>query len=65
MINRIIALLGSALPLPSGRVLAIFPDTADRELIAHQLEKSVNTKALAMFVAGEPSKVLEYIGPYL
>jgi hypothetical protein len=65
MINRIIALLGSALSLPSGRVLAIFPDTADRELIACQLEKSVNTKALAAFIAEEPSEILEYIGPYL
>jgi hypothetical protein len=65
MINRIIVLLGSALPLPSGRVLAILSDTADRELIARQLEKSINTKALVVFTAQEPSKVLEYIGPYL
>jgi hypothetical protein len=65
MVNRIIALLGSALPLPSGRVLAFLSDTADRELIARQLEKSINTKALAVFAAGEPAKVLEYIGPYL
>jgi hypothetical protein len=65
MVNRIIALLGSALPLPSGRVLAIFPGTADRELIARQLEKSVKIKALVVFTAKEPSKVLEYIGPYL
>jgi hypothetical protein len=65
MINRIIALLGFSLALPSGRVLAIFPPTADRELIARQLEKSLNTKALAVFTAEEPSKALEYIGPYL
>jgi hypothetical protein len=65
MVNRVIALLGSALPLPSGRVLAIFPDTADRELIARQLEKSIKTKALVVFTAEEASKALEYIGPYL
>ncbi|MDR3193634.1 MAG: hypothetical protein LBT87_11265 [Treponema sp.] len=65
MINRIIALLGSAMPLPSGRVLALLSDMTDRELIARHLEKTVNTKALALFAAKEPSKVLEYIGPYL
>jgi hypothetical protein len=65
MINRIIALLGSALLLPSGRVLALLSDMADRELTANQLKKSVNSKTLTVFSAEEPSKVLEYIGPYL
>jgi hypothetical protein len=64
-INRIIALLGSALLLPSGRVLALLSDTADRELTASQLEKSINAKILAVFSVQEASKVLEYIGPYL
>ncbi|MDR0998741.1 MAG: hypothetical protein LBL70_06710 [Treponema sp.] len=65
MMSRIIALLGSVLSLPSGRVLAILSDTADRELIAHQLERSVKVKTLVMFIADEPSEILEYIGPYL
>jgi hypothetical protein len=65
VVGRIIAMLGSVLPLPSGRILTIFSDTADLELIAHRLEKTVDAKALALFAAEEPSKVLEYIGPYL
>jgi hypothetical protein len=65
MIGRIIALLGSVLALPSGRVLAILSNAADRELIAHQLERSVEAKTLVMFSAGEASEILEYIGPYL
>jgi hypothetical protein len=65
VMNRIIASLGSALILPSGRVLALLSDTADRELTANQLKKSINAKILAVFSAGEASKVSEYIGPYL
>ncbi|MDR0449854.1 MAG: hypothetical protein LBH26_01140 [Treponema sp.] len=65
MINRIITLLGFVIPLPSGRVLAILTSAADRELIAHRLEKSLNAKIPALFSAEEPAKVLEYIGPYL
>jgi hypothetical protein len=65
LITRIITFLGSVLPLPSGRVLVILSDTADRELTAHQLEKNIKAKVLVVFAAEEPSKVLEYIGPYL
>jgi hypothetical protein len=63
-ISQVIAMMGSALPLPSGRVLAIFPAAADRELIAHRLEKSLNTKALVVFAAESSAKALEYIEPY-
>jgi hypothetical protein len=65
MVNRVITLLGSVLALPSGRVLAIFSETVDRELVARQLEKTLNTKALVLFCAEAPAKALEYIGPYL
>jgi hypothetical protein len=64
-VNRIIAALGSSVPLPSRHSLALFSNTVDRELLAHRLSKSLGTEALAMFAADNVGSMVEYIRPYL
>ena len=49
---------GTVIPLPSDRPLILFPIMLDRELIAHRLSKTLNTKVLLSFEAGNPEKAL-------
>jgi hypothetical protein len=57
--------LGLTIVLPSARLLILLPTSLDRELIAHRLSLSLNTKALICFEADTPEKALELIQPYL
>jgi len=50
--------LGAVIPLPSDRPLILFPAMMDRELIAHRLSKTLNTKVLLSFEASNPEKAL-------
>jgi hypothetical protein len=64
-LNRIIAALGTAVPLPSRYNLVLFSNTIDRELLAHRLSKSLETEALVIFKAENVESVVDYIRPYL
>jgi hypothetical protein len=64
-LNRIIAALGSAVPLPSGHSLVLFSNTIDRELLAHRLSKSLETEAPVIFQANAIKTVVDYLRPYL
>jgi hypothetical protein len=63
-VSRIVAIIGSALPLPPRAILTLFSGTSDRELIAHRLERSLNTKILTAFTAESVVEALKHIGPY-
>jgi hypothetical protein len=64
-LNRIIATLGSAVPLPSGHSLVLFSNTIDRELLAHRLSKSLETETPVIFQADDIKTVVDYLRPYL
>jgi hypothetical protein len=59
------ALLGITIALPSGRSLILLPAPLDKELIAHRLAHSLNTKALMVFKAESPGEALDLIRSYL
>jgi hypothetical protein len=59
------ALLGITLVLPSGRNLVLLPAPLDKELVAHRLSNSLNTKALMVFEAESPGEALDLIRSYL
>jgi hypothetical protein len=63
-VNRIVSALGTATALPSRRCLVLFPNTVDRELLAHRLSKSLKTKILAAFMADNVLAVPDIIRPY-
>ncbi|MDR1863746.1 MAG: hypothetical protein LBQ67_07495 [Treponema sp.] len=58
------ALLGITIILPSRRSLVLLPHPVDKELIAHRLSNSLNTKALAVFEAKTPREALDLIRSY-
>jgi hypothetical protein len=64
-VNRIIAALGTALPLSSRHSLILFSSTIDRELLAHRLSRSLDTEAPVVFQSDNAASVVEYIRPYL
>ena len=49
---------GTVLSLPSGHSLILLPIVLDRELIAHRLSKTLNTKILLSFEANNPENVI-------
>jgi hypothetical protein len=59
------ALLGITITLPSRRSLILLPDPLDKELIAHRLSRSLNTKAPMVFKAESPGEALDLIRSYL
>jgi hypothetical protein len=59
------ALLGITVALPSGRSLILLPAPLDKELVAHRLSNSLNTKALMVFKAESPGEALDLIRSYL
>ena len=61
MINK----TGSVIPLPSNRPLILLPITMDRELIAHRLSRSLNTKPLLSFEVNSPENVINKINSFL
>jgi hypothetical protein len=64
-VYNMVALLGITVVLPSKRSLILIPGPLDKELIAHRLSKSLNTKALMVFKAGSPGEALDFIRSYL
>jgi hypothetical protein len=64
-VNRIAAALGSSVSLPSGRALVLFSNTIDRDLLAHRLSKSMESEALAVFIADDVETVVNKIRPFL
>ncbi|MDR2746348.1 MAG: hypothetical protein LBB77_02780 [Treponema sp.] len=64
-VNRIIAALGTAVPLSSRYSLVLFSNTIDRELLAHRLSRSLETEIPEIFQSDNVASVVEYIRPYL
>jgi hypothetical protein len=64
-VNRIIAVLGTAVPLSPRYSLVLFSNIIDRELLAHRLSRSLKTEVPVVFHSDNPAQVVEYIRPYL
>jgi hypothetical protein len=64
-VNRIIAVLGTAVPLSSRYSLVLFSNTIDRELLAHRLSRSLKAETPVIFQSDNAASVVEYIRPYL
>jgi hypothetical protein len=64
-VNRIIAVLGTAVPLSPRYSLVLFSNTIDRELLAHRLSRSLKTEVPVVFQSDNAASVVEYIRPYL
>ena len=60
-ISKMLSLTGTVLSLPDSRPLILLPKMIDRELIAHRLSKSLNTKILKSFEADSPENVFSQI----
>jgi hypothetical protein len=60
-VYNMVALLGITIVLPSSRSLILLPAPLDKELIAHRLSNSLNTKALMVFKAESPKEAIELI----
>jgi hypothetical protein len=58
------ASFGAVIPLPSGRGLALFPSSLDRELAAHRLSKDLPAASVFSFEADDPAGAFELIRPY-
>jgi hypothetical protein len=65
LVSRMVSSFGSAFPLTGGNCLLLFSKNMDRELLAHRLSKSLNTRVLYQFEAGDPGMAMIQLGPYL
>lgn len=59
--SRLIDKLGTVISLDSGHTMLLLPPLVDRELIAHRLSKSLDTKPLLTFEADSPEKAIDQI----
>ena len=57
-VSAMVDLTGTVIPLLFDRPLILLPIMLDRELIAHRLSKTLNTKVLLSFEASNPEKAL-------
>jgi hypothetical protein len=64
-VNRIITVLGTAVPLSARYSLVLFSNTIDRELLAHRLSRSLKAETPVIFQSDNAASVVEYIRPYL
>jgi hypothetical protein len=64
-LNRMVAALGSAVPLPSGHGLVLFSNTVDPELLAHRLSGTLETETPAVFQTDDIQTLVDHIRPYL
>ena len=64
-VSDITSMTGTVFPLPSGRPLILLPLEKDRDLIAHRLSKSLNTRPLMSFEADSPENILGQINSLL
>ena len=60
-VSDMISMTGTVIPLSSLCPLILFPAAMDRELIAHRLSKSLDTRPLMSFEANSPENVLNQI----
>jgi hypothetical protein len=65
MVYNMVSLLGITMILPSRRSLILLPGSLDKEIIAHRISNSLNTKALIVFKSESPGEALDIIRPYL
>ena len=56
-ISKMLDMTGTVLALENARPLILLPRLLDRELIAHRLSKSFNTKVMSVFEADSPESV--------
>ena len=64
-IAGMLSMTGTVLSLSTGHPLILLPKHLDRELIAHRLSKTLNSKLLASFEASSPENVFGRINPLL
>ena len=64
-VTDMISMAGTVIPLSSGSPLILLPSGVDRELIAHRLSSSFNTKPIFSFEANDPESVCEKISSLL
>ena len=60
-VSAVIGNAGTVVPLPSDRPLILLPIVMDRELIAHRLSKTLNTRPLLSFESNNPENVFTRI----
>jgi len=63
-VNAMVGKMGTVIPLPNGRPLVMLPLSLDRELIAHRLSKTLNTKILLSFQADSSEIVINNINSF-
>jgi hypothetical protein len=64
-ISSMVSHFAMAEELSSGRCLVLFPESLDRELIAHRLKNNLGTDIPLIFSTGSPAETLQKIRPYL
>jgi hypothetical protein len=64
-VSRMVSSFSSVFPLSRGNCLMLFPETMDRELLAHRLSKSLTVRVLRHFQADDPGMAMIQLGPYL
>jgi hypothetical protein len=62
--SRMASAFGLAIPLSRENALMLIPEKLDRELLAHRLSKSLNTRVLYSFQADDPGGALALLAPY-
>jgi cystathionine beta-lyase/cystathionine gamma-synthase len=60
-INTMIDKMGAVISLSTGRPLIVLPLSADRDLIAHRLSKTLNVKILLSFQADSSENIINRI----
>jgi len=60
-VTETVGVTGTVLALSSDRPLILLPESMDRELIAHRLSKTLNTRPLLSFNADSPENVFEHL----
>jgi hypothetical protein len=63
-VSRMVSAFGPVFPLSPENLLVLIPDKLDRELLAHRLSKSLNTRVLFCFQADDPARALALLAPY-
>jgi hypothetical protein len=64
-LNRITAVLGTAVSLSPRYSLVLFSNTVDRELLAHRLSRTLKAETPVVFQSDNVASVVEYIRPFL
>jgi hypothetical protein len=62
--SQMVRFFGELFPLSPENGLILVPGNMDRELLAHRLSKSLNTRIVCHFQADDPGAALSLLGPY-